>query len=71
MVAILWGAVSCASPKDKPENPLEVANVSRLVCGGHLALAVVEKVFNAAITIFDLSIDMRFVRKAEETKRNH
>lgn len=40
--------------KGKSETPLIVVNIGRLICGGHLPLAVVEKQYQSQLTTFQL-----------------
>ena len=59
VVCILLGGVSCdsksgKSPQGKSANNLEVVNIGRLICGGHLPLAIVEKKFQDQLKTFQL-----------------
>ncbi len=59
-VSILFGVVSCdsksgKSPEEQPGNTLEVVNIGRLICGGHLPLAVVEKKYQNHLKTFQLN----------------
>jgi len=53
------GVVSCGSesdaPQSQPEAALEMVNIGRLICGGHLPLAVVEKKFQGDLKSFQLN----------------
>lgn len=50
----LLSLVACESKPDKPEPPLEVLNIGRLICGGHLPLAIVEKKYQQELKTFRL-----------------
>lgn len=54
-IFIATSLLSCdfTSTQDKSE-PLEVVNIGRLICGGHLPLAVVEKKFQDQLKTFKL-----------------
>ena len=53
---LLSALTSCdSSPQNaKPESTREVVNIGRLICGGHLPLAVVEKKFQDQLKTFQL-----------------
>ena len=42
------------SQGEQPETPLAIVNIGRLICGGHLPLAVVEKKYQAQLKTFQL-----------------
>ncbi len=57
--SILLGVVSCDSKSGKStvsqtDNSLEVINIGRLICGGHLPLAIVEKIYQDQFKTFQL-----------------
>jgi len=56
---MLLGILSCDSPSKKNqhsqlENMLETINIGRLICGGHLPLAIVEKKYQDQLKTFKL-----------------
>ena len=56
---IFLGMVACDSdseklPQDKSNNMLDVINIGRLICGGHLPLAIVEKKYQDQLKTFQL-----------------
>lgn len=59
VASILLGVLSCdsqpgKSTKSQLENSLEVINIGRLICGGHLPLAIVEKKYQDQFKTFQL-----------------
>ena len=61
MVTIFFGVTSCDSKQnnstqDKSGNLPEVVNISRLICGGHLPLAIVEKKYHEQLKALRLNI---------------
>lgn len=59
VIFILLGVVSCdsnpgSSPQGQSDNKLETVNIGRLICGGHLPLAVVEKKYQDQLKTFQL-----------------
>lgn len=61
ILCFIVGLVSCDSDKEVPiEGKLEVVKIGRLICGGHLPLAIVEKKYQDQLKTFQL-----------ETVQNH
>ena len=57
LAGIFFCLSACDSPTKKPQISTlktEAINIGRLICGGHLPLAVVEKKFQSDLTLFDL-----------------
>ncbi len=59
IAAVLLGLPGCdseysRSPQEKSDRTLEVVNIGRLICGGHLPLAVVEKKYQDQLKTFKL-----------------
>lgn len=56
LTALLLTLTACdLKPSKEKNNTLEVVNIGRLICGGHLPLAVVEKKFQDQLTTFQLN----------------
>ncbi len=59
-ICITLAVVACDSQSGKSsqnldKNPLEVVNIGRLICGGHLPLAIVEKKYQDQLKTFKLN----------------
>jgi NitT/TauT family transport system substrate-binding protein len=55
LTGIFLNLLSCDSATDNQlEKPLDVVNIGRLICGGHLPLAIVEKKFQNQLKTFRL-----------------
>lgn len=59
IVVILSGVIACdsntgKSPQSKSDHTLEVIRIGRLICGGHLPLAIVEKKYQDQLKTFQL-----------------
>jgi NitT/TauT family transport system substrate-binding protein len=58
IVFILFGVISCDSSSESAQkqvkNALETINIGRLICGGHLPLAIVEKKYQEQLKSFKL-----------------
>ncbi|MBL3591151.1 MAG: hypothetical protein JMN24_15360 [gamma proteobacterium endosymbiont of Lamellibrachia anaximandri] len=58
-ITFLIGLSACDSPSDglsnqQPQSGLDVVNIGRLICGGHLPLAIVEKKYQNQLKTFQL-----------------
>jgi NitT/TauT family transport system substrate-binding protein len=53
-VFLVLTIVACDSQKNQTDNMLEVINIGRLICGGHLPLAIVEKKYQSQLKTFQL-----------------
>jgi len=54
VVFLFISVIACDSDSGKSATNLEVVNIGRLICGGHLPLAVVEKKYQDQLTTFKL-----------------
>jgi len=59
IASVLLGMISCDSKTDKSaqskiDNTLPIINIGRLICGGHLPLAIVEKKYQDQLKTFQL-----------------
>lgn len=52
--SVLLSISSCDPQENKTEKPLDIINIGRLICGGHLPLAIVEKKYQDQLTSFQL-----------------
>lgn len=50
----LCGLIACEAGENKAEQPVEIVKIGRLICGGHLPLAVVEKKYQHHLKSFTL-----------------